>query len=63
VLVAPKALLVAVVNESAEAARRRVTLEGRSVEIPLPALGARLLLFERGTGKLLAATPGAPLPE
>jgi hypothetical protein len=63
VLVAPKAMLVAVVNESAEAARRAVTVEGRRLEIPLPALGARLLLFERGTGKLLATTPGAPLPE
>jgi hypothetical protein len=59
-LVAPKALLAAVVNETPVAARRRLTVEGRPVEVPVDAFRARLVLFERGTSKVLAATPGDP---
>jgi hypothetical protein len=58
VLVAPKAVLVACVNETPTPARRRVVLEGKPVEIPVEAFRSRLVLFERGTGKVLAATPG-----
>jgi hypothetical protein len=63
VLVAPKALLVGVVNETPAPARRRLTLLDRAVEIPVAAYGARLALFERGSGRLLALTPGEPLSE
>ncbi|HXK10569.1 MAG TPA: hypothetical protein VMT70_13045 [Vicinamibacteria bacterium] len=58
VLVAPKSILVVCVNEGPSAARRRVVVEGRPVEIPVEGLRSRLALFERGTGRLLAATPG-----
>ena len=61
ILVAPKAVLVVVVNETPDAARRALKVEGRSVAIPVAALGARLALFERGSGRLIAVTPGEPL--
>jgi hypothetical protein len=61
VLVAPKAILVACVNETPSAVRRRVFVEGRPVDVPVPAFRSRLALFERGTGRVLAATPGAPI--
>ena len=61
VLVAPKAILVACVNETPSAARRRVIVEGKPVEIPVEALRSRLALFERGTGRVIAATPGAAI--
>jgi len=57
-LVAPKAVLAVVVNETPATARRVVRLEGRSVAVPVRALGARLALFERGSGRLLASTSG-----
>ena len=57
-LVAPKAVLAVCVNETPAAARRRVLVEGRPVEIPVEALRSRLVLFEKGTGKVIAATPG-----
>lgn len=57
-LVAPKAVLAVVVNETPLAARRVVGVEGRSVAIPVGPLGARLALFERGSGRLLASTSG-----
>jgi hypothetical protein len=58
VLLAPKSVLVVCVNETPSAARRRVVVEGRAVDIPVEALRSRLVLFERGTGKVIAATPG-----
>ena len=58
-LTAPKAVLAVCVNESAVDGRRRLTIEGRAIEIPVPAGRSRLVLFERGTGKVLVATPGA----
>jgi hypothetical protein len=61
VLVAPKAVLVTCVNETPAAARRRVVVEGQPVEIPVEAFRSRLVLFERGTGKVLAATAGKPV--
>lgn len=57
-LYAPRAILAVVVNEGAQDARRRLTLEGRTVEIPVLAGRSRLVLFERGTGRVLAATAG-----
>jgi hypothetical protein len=61
VLVAPEAILVACVNETPSAARRRVFVEGRPVDVPVEAFRSRLALFERGTGRVIAATPGAPI--
>lgn len=55
---APRALLAVCVNETAQDARRRLTVEGRPVDIPVAAGRTRLALFERGTAKLLAATAG-----
>ena len=57
-LYAPRAVLAMVVNEGAEDARRRLTVDGRAVEIPVPAGRSRLVLFERGTGRVIAATAG-----
>jgi hypothetical protein len=58
VLEAPRAFLAVCVNETPVAARRRVRVEGKAYEIPVAALGARLVLLERGTGRVLAATTG-----
>jgi hypothetical protein len=60
-LMAPKAVLVVCVNETPSAARRRVVVEGRPIEIPVEAFRSRLVLFERGTRRVIAATPGAPI--
>jgi hypothetical protein len=62
ILVAPKAVLVVVVNETPDATRRRLRVEGRTLEVPVAALGARLALFERGSGKLIALSPSEALP-
>jgi hypothetical protein len=59
VLAAPRALLVVCVNETAEDAVRRVEIEGQPIGIPVPAGRSRLVLLERGTRRVLAATPGA----
>ncbi|HJS59374.1 MAG TPA: hypothetical protein VKA01_14825 [Vicinamibacteria bacterium] len=53
-----RAVLAVCVNETAVDARRRLTIEGRGFEIPVPAGRARLALFERGSARLLATTPG-----
>jgi len=58
VMVAPKAVLVVCVNEGPAAVRRRVVVEGQPVAIPVEAFRSRLALFEKGTARLLAATPG-----
>ncbi len=58
VLVAPRSVLVVCVNESSSPARRAVTVEGKTVRVPVEAFRSRLALFERGTGKVLAVTPG-----
>jgi len=60
-LLAPKAILAGVVNETSSAARRRLTVEGRTVEVSVGAFRARLVLFERGTARVLASTPGDPI--
>ncbi len=61
VLVAPKAVFVVCVNESPSPARRAVVVQGKTVQVPVEALRSRLALFERGTGRLVAATPGEPI--
>ncbi len=59
VLLAPKALLAVCVNETPLLASRVVRIAGRPVAIPVEAGRSRLVLFERSTGRVLAATPGA----
>ncbi|MBX3191605.1 MAG: cellulase family glycosylhydrolase [Labilithrix sp.] len=60
-LLAPRAILIAVVNERPEPATRRVIAEGRSFDVPVSALGARLVLVDRATGRVAASTPGDPV--
>jgi hypothetical protein len=60
VLTAPRAHLVVVINETAAAAVRRVTIEGRQHDFAVGAGRSRLALVERGTGRLIAATAGGP---
>jgi hypothetical protein len=60
-LVAPRAILAGVVNETSADARRRLTVAGKPVLVPVPALRARLVLFERASGRVLASTPGEPI--
>jgi hypothetical protein len=60
-LVGPRAVLVVVVNERPEPAVRRVNADGRWFDVPVSALGARLVLVERGSGRIAATTPGEPV--
>jgi hypothetical protein len=57
-LAAPRALLAVCVNETSEDVTRRLNVEGHTVAIPVAAGRARLVLFERGTARVLGATPG-----
>ena len=60
-LVAPRACLVVVVNERPERAVRRVVADGRPFDVPVAALGARLVLIDRSaatSGRIVAFTPG-----
>ena len=60
-LVAPRSVLVVVVNERPERAVRRVSADGRAFDIPIAPLGSRLVLVERGSGRIVASTPGDPV--
>jgi hypothetical protein len=58
-LVAPRALLLVVVNERPEPAVRRLVADGKAFDVPVAALGTRLVVVERGGGgRVLASTPG-----
>jgi hypothetical protein len=57
VLLAPKAALVTVINERPEAATRKLLVDGRPLAVGVAARGARLVLVERPSGKILASTP------
>lgn len=62
-LYAPRAVLAVLVNEIAADAKRRLTVAGRAYDVPVSAGRSRLVLFERSTGEMLAATSGeAPRP-
>ena len=54
--------LAAVVDETAVPARRRLTVEGKPVEVPVDALGSPLVLFERGTETRGPGSGGAKSP-
>ena len=55
---APRAWLAVCVNETSQDARRRLVVEGRPFDIPVLAGRTRLALFESGTARLIASTPG-----
>jgi hypothetical protein len=61
VLWAPRAALVVCVNEAPEDVRRRVVIDEVALEVPVRAYGARLVLVERRTARVCAATPGEPV--
>jgi hypothetical protein len=61
VLRAPRAALVVCVNETPDDARRRVLIDELVLHVPVRAFGGRLALIEAGTGRVIAATPGAPV--
>ncbi len=58
VLLAPKAALVVCVNETPADAVREVSVDGHRMGIPVLAQRARLVLVERGTGRVIVATEG-----
>lgn len=60
-LVAPKAILAGVVNETPVDAVRQLRVEGRRVSIPVAAFRARLVLLERDSGRVIVATEGPPI--
>ena len=57
-LAASRALLAVCVNETSDDVTRRLGVAGGTASVPVAAGRARLVLFERATGKVLAATPG-----
>jgi hypothetical protein len=58
VLVAPRAALVVAVNESARGATASIKVDGRAMSVSVAAGRARLMLMERGNGRILCATGG-----
>ncbi len=67
VLLTPRAALVACANEANEDIDGEVHVEiagkDRALAVPVPAGRARLVLIERATGRVIAATPGAPITD
>ena len=61
VLRAPKAALVVCANETPDDLVRRITVDRHLLDVPVRAYGARLVLVERATGQVLAATAGEPV--
>jgi hypothetical protein len=57
----PRAILAVCVNETSTDAKRRLTVEGHAYEIPVPSGRTRFVLFQRGTAKVLASSPGQPV--
>lgn len=60
-LLAPRAALLVVVNETAEDARRTLRVDAESYTIGVRAFGARMALIDRRTRAVIAATPGGPI--
>jgi hypothetical protein len=58
VLMAPRAALVVLVNETPAGIQTPVTVEKWRVTIDVPSGRSRLVLVERATGRIIAATPG-----
>ncbi|MEM1181914.1 MAG: hypothetical protein AAGM22_26445 [Acidobacteriota bacterium] len=59
VLTGPSSHFAILVNESAEDLRRTVHIEGQPVSIHVEAGRSSMVLFARGSGEILAQTPGA----
>ncbi|HUF17675.1 MAG TPA: hypothetical protein VMS12_06505, partial [Thermoanaerobaculia bacterium] len=53
-----RSILVVVVNETSEDSVRRVTMDGRTIGIPVKAGRSRLVLFEKESGRIIAQTTG-----
>jgi hypothetical protein len=60
-LVAPRGVLLTVVNERPEPTVRRLNAGKGAFDVPVAALGARLVMIERATGRIVAQTPGDPV--
>ena len=61
ILETDNAALVVCVNESSTKARREVSFDGHTFEIPVEAGCSRLVLFNRTEGKIIVATNGDPI--
>ena len=55
-LTAPRSILGVFVNDTSTNATRRVRVNGKDVDISVPAGRARLVLFERATGRVIVQT-------
>jgi hypothetical protein len=60
-LKAPKATLAICANETPVSGVRRVVIDGRHFDIPVGAGRGRMVLFEKGGGRVIASTPGDPV--
>lgn len=58
VLLAPQAALIVCVNETPSDAERTIQVDGVGLVVPVKAYGARLVLIERQSGRVIVATPG-----
>lgn len=61
VLLTPAVALVVCVNESSADAVRAVDVDGRRLEVPVPAGRSRLVLWDRAARSVIAQTPGPPV--
>jgi hypothetical protein len=57
-LLAPQVALIVCVNETPSDAERTVQVDGVGLVVPVKAYGARLVLTERQSGRVIVATPG-----
>jgi hypothetical protein len=58
---APKAILAVCANETSASGLRRLAVDGRGFDVPVGAGRGRLVLFEKGSGRVIATTPGDPV--
>ncbi|MEO1086199.1 MAG: hypothetical protein AAFY88_18320, partial [Acidobacteriota bacterium] len=59
VLTGPRSHFAVLVNEGGDDLRRRVNIEGQDISIHVEAGRSALVLFEKGSGRVLAQTAGA----
>jgi hypothetical protein len=52
-LYAPRAIFGVFVNDGTTDAVRRITINGKPIEVPVPGGGSRLMLWDRATGRLI----------
>jgi len=56
-LEAPRAILAILINETQAEVQRTVNINGRAVDVSVPAGRSRLILFDRATGNVIVETP------